>query len=644
MAARLPVLLLLAYAGSFGGAALGGQLPGFDDHPGQLFRFHHLLQRGPAPWAWNPDWWAGVPEFQFYPPGYFYLAAIPVWLSGGHLSPLLAWQALMWIAWLAPGLASFALLTRLMGSSWLALPGALVVLTLSADLTSGVEGGLRTGMLPARLGWAGLPVLGLVLQGRSTVRALGLAAGVLAVTVLVHPAHAPAAVALGVASAAVDEGPCPRRVGRLLLLLGLAALLTAFWTVPLLTRLEHMHALAWGTFAPLATLRSHPLLTGLIPLAAAGLCLSRTREERRLAVWPWIAWMLVGLDALVLAPLRVAWLPPDRASDGAWLAVVLAAGLSVGRGLHAIEHRLRVPVWSAAALTTAALMALGAAWGPTLTRWPTADAWPSQALVEQQLRLPTLWEALRQSPPGRTLFLRSGVPLAHGEAWWRPHSHVTALAPLYTGRPMVHGTFTHFAPTATLVYRGTLSRAPVTLLAEHLDGHQLFGVPLEHLTLAQLRPYLDRLGVSVLVAWDEDRPRLARLEADPEVRRLTTAGPFVLYTWGRAPRVPEPVAGAPGRWRFVPDGPAAGWTTARVSYYPLWQAWQGGQRLESRRGPFGDLEIRLRSATEPVDLTYEPGVPEKLGVLLSAAGLVLWGAALWRRGARGGRSASLTPP
>ena len=32
--------------------------------------------RGPAPWTWNPDWWTGYPELQFYPPGFAYAGAV----------------------------------------------------------------------------------------------------------------------------------------------------------------------------------------------------------------------------------------------------------------------------------------------------------------------------------------------------------------------------------------------------------------------------------------------------------------------------------------------------------------------------------------------------------------------------------------
>ena len=66
------------------------------------------------------------------------------------------YQALLWLAWVLPGAATYVLLRRLLGDPWLALPGALMALTLSAGCRSGVEEGLRWGLVGARLGWGAL--------------------------------------------------------------------------------------------------------------------------------------------------------------------------------------------------------------------------------------------------------------------------------------------------------------------------------------------------------------------------------------------------------------------------------------------------------------------------------------------------------
>src|SRR5256712_10643215 len=141
----MPMLALTGHA--IGILSFGFSPPAFDDHPGQLYRLWHVVTRGPAPWAWNPDWWAGYPELQFYPPGFAYAGALLQRASVNALSVSAADQALVWIAYLAPGLTAFLALARLLRSGWLALPGAFVALTLSAGPTSGVEGGVHIGMI-----------------------------------------------------------------------------------------------------------------------------------------------------------------------------------------------------------------------------------------------------------------------------------------------------------------------------------------------------------------------------------------------------------------------------------------------------------------------------------------------------------------
>src|SRR5207253_89419 len=163
--------LLLVYGIAFGHAALGGGLLVYDDHPGQLYRLHHALAFGPAPWRFDPGWWAGYAELQFYPPGLAWLGWLLHQISWGALGAEAAYEVLLWLAWLLPGLTTFALLSRLLGNGWLALPGAFVAMTLSAGSRSGVEEGLRWGLVAARLGWSLLPLLGLSLirwvDGRS---------------------------------------------------------------------------------------------------------------------------------------------------------------------------------------------------------------------------------------------------------------------------------------------------------------------------------------------------------------------------------------------------------------------------------------------------------------------------------------------
>jgi hypothetical protein len=626
-AALAPLALLLVYALLFAGAALGVSPIAFDDHPGQLYRLWHVVELGPAPWAWNWGWWTGYPELQFYPPAVACAGALLHAATLGTLEVAAAYHALVWVAYLAPGATAWILLSRALGG-WLALPGAFVALTLSLWplLTSGVEGGVHVGMVPARVGWALLPLLASTLarwsEGTAMFPARGVAVLVAAV-VLTHPAHLPAAVVL-VGLAAVAAPVRWRRVVAATAALGVAALVTAFWTLPLLLRLEATRALAWGALTPTAlrdTLLAHPLVVALLVLAVAGGRLARGASERLLARFPLAMAVVVTLDAVVLEPGGLRWLPADRVQDGFWLALVLTAGLGAGRLLDRLAGRLALADAPAGLAGVAVAVALSLAGHDTLTLWPRPAAWPTHASLERGLRLPALWATLRGAPPGRALFVRSAVPLVYSTAWWRPHTHVTALAPIQTGRGIVNGTFTHPSPVAALVYRGDPGPAPITELVERLDGRTLFGRPLPALDAATVDAYARRLRVSAVVALDEDVPHLPALADSTVFVTRRSEPPFVIWL-GTAAALPEALG--PGRWRARLGAATDGWAPAGVAYYPLWRATAAGATLQTRRGAFGDLEVRAPAGTTMVELAYGPGVAEWTGVALSGLGVLVW--------------------
>jgi hypothetical protein len=627
-AALAPLLVLLAYALAFASAALGVSLIAYDDHPGQLYRLWHVIDNGPAPWTWNEGWWTGYPELQFYPPAFAYAGAVLHVASLGVISVPAAYQALVWLAYLAPGVTAWALLARMLASGWLALPGAFVALTLSLwpTLMSGVEGGVHVGMVPARLAWALLPLLAAVLarwlDGVTAFPARS-AVPIVAAVALTHPAHLPAAVVL-VALAALAAPDRARRLLAALAWLAVAALVTAFWTVPLLARLDDTRALAWGALTG-ASLRdalvAHPLVPVLAALAIVARVLARTATERLVARLPWAMGAIVALDAGVIEPLGLRWLPADRVLDGFWLALVLAAGLATGRLLERLVLRHALPAAATALAAVAATIVLSLTGHDTLALWPRASAWPSYASLERGLRLPALWTALRGAPAGRVLFVRSGVPIVYGTEWWRPHTHVTALVPRLAGRAIVNGTFTHPSPIAALVYRGDAGRGPITELVERLDGRSLFGRPLQELDAATLNAHARRLGVSAIVALDEDLPHLAGLADNLTFATRRSEPPFVIWLGAPAP-LPQPLGS--GRWRMTVAAAPDGWTSAGVAYYPLWRAAAAGRSLPTRRGRFGDLEVRGPAGTTVIELGYRPGVAEWTGLALTAIGALAW--------------------
>ena len=628
-----PLALLLAYGVAFAWAALGFSLIGFDDHPGQLYRVWHVVTRGIAPWAWNSGWWTGYPELQFYPPGFAYVVALLHFGSWGALSVAASYQAFVWIGYLAPALTVWLLLRRVLGEGWSALPGAFVALTLSAGLASGVDGGVQTGMVPARLGWALLPLLPFTLAGwMEGARGFPWAmVPLLAGVALIHPAHLPAAVVLVLVAAFVTVRRRRVALGHVTIALGLAAGLTAFWTVPLLVRAEHTRALAWGSLSP-REMFSHPLALALVVLAAFDVLTwlrSRSRASPTaalLAVFPWAMVIVVCVDAYVLEPLGVRWLPADRVADSAWLAFVLSAGATTGRLMASVAGNRR-RFRGALALAAVAVAVAIALPSRALTLWPRASEWTRYETIERGMRLDALWSTLRAAPAGRVFFVRSGVPLVYGSDWWRPHSHVTAMTPLTTGREIVNGTFTHPSPVAALVYRGDAGRGAIRELVERLDGRRLFGRDLDALDADTFNRYADRLGVSVVVALDEDLPHLGALRDNAVFARVPSSPPFLIYT--RRSAVPLPREITAGHLRLPVDSTHDGWLPARIAYYPLWRATSEGRPLPTRRTAFGDLEVRSPGPGTTIDLIYERGPAETAGVMVTTLSVVTLAVIWW---------------
>lgn len=621
----MPLAILLMYGIGFAARGPGFGVLAFDDHPGQLARLTHMIREGPAPWAWNAGWWGGYAEMQFYPPGWFYLGAALSWISFGGIAPSMAYQILLWVTYLAPGVAAYVVLRRLLGDGWAALPGAFVVLTFSGDPAggnaSGVEGGVHIGMVAARLAWALLPCLAFALaawtsRGGRFPRA---AVVVLAAIVLTHPAHVPAALAILLGAAFVS--PAPRAVMQALVAAAAAVVLAAFWLVPLLARIAETRALAWGS------LGRSDIVTPLGAILVAAALLAMTRRQG--GAWTaiihalWLGILAVAVIHLIVEPLGVRFVPADRVADGVWMLLFLAAGLGLGAPAQLIGRR--VPSFVAAAVVIAVLVT-GSLPARALALWPNAADWPDHARLARGLRLEDLWRALRQAPPGRVLFIRSGVPLVYGTQWYRPHSHVTALTPFLAGRDIIGGTFTHGSPVAAFVYRGDAGPAPVTQLAERLDGRTLFGRPLDALDPAVFADHAGRLRVAAVVALEEDAANLGFL-ADSRYRRRVLP-PFLLFVARDAPPSVRPVGG--GRWAVDLDGTSA-WRSTGMAYSPLWRAEHARQPVPTRRGLAGDLEVSVPEAARAVDLAYGPGLPEGLGLLASTLVLAALGVDGFRR-------------
>jgi hypothetical protein len=638
----LPAAVLGIYALAFGYRALSGGLLVFDDHPGQLYRLHHALTIGLAPWRLNPGWWAGYAELQFYPPGFAWLGALIHYASLGSLGADRIYQLLLWIAYLLPGATTYLLLRRVLGGGWLALPGAFLALTLSAGSRSGLEEGLRWGLVSARLAWGLLPLLALALLRwvEGSGRASLWAAPLLAAIIITHPAHAPAAGALILLAACRRALPRRARIKTALFLLVAGVGLAGFWLIPLLAHLDMALPLAWGdnSLGVITHLfKDVPAL--IILLGLYGLALARAfrgdatphAQKWLLALAPTM-FLLVLLDAAVLTRLGVLWIPPDRLLDSFLLSLVLGAAMSLSQPLTIREGFY----WLLTPALLAALLGPGSG-EPLASLWPKSGEWPKYTEVVGGTRLDDLWTMLRQAPPGRILFIRSAVPLTYQPEWWRPHSHITALTPMESGRAILNGTFTHPSPIAGLLYTGSAENRPIRLLVERRDGVTLFGQPLQGLSERQFNGFGEALGISVVVALDEDEGRIPFLSDNPAFTKPAVIGFFKVYL-ARGPRpIPEPSGSQ--TWLIRLASHPAGWLKSGMAWSPLWRADSAGKRLPVRRDGFGMLEVEVPPGAELIRIEHRPGAAELAGLTLSFAAIIALPIA-WRRQ----RAAGVKPP
>jgi hypothetical protein len=201
---------------------------------------------------------------------------------------------------------------------------------------------------------------------------------------------------------------------------------------------------------------------------------------------------------------------------------------------------------------------------------------------------------------------------------------------MFTGREIINGTFTHPSPVAGLVYTGSADNRPITRLVERLDGNTLFGQPLETLTPAVYHPLAERLGISTVVALEEDRGHLPFVETNSRFSSPRQVGPFLVFALKE--KIPTPEFIGPRHLILTVRGGHVGWAPAGIAFYPHWHASDRERRepLALRADGLGMLEVNIPAGQSgKVDLVYRSGSWESVGVVLTALALLLWGGAAW---------------
>ncbi len=461
--------------------------------------------------GWSMDWYAGFPILYFYfPLPAMTIVALDVFLPYG-----VAFKVVTVAGLVALPFAAYYLIRCLGFSRPIAtvagVSGATFVFMESHTIFGGNIAATLAGEYSFSWSLAlSLVYLGLVVKGAREGTGFSVkAAVVLALTALSHLITTLVIVLVTLPVLVRRQGWKPVTYAW-----SLGFAITAFWSVPLLARVQDFTAdMNWNPVEGWDKVLPREML----PIVALGIAGLVWAALRRYPVAPmfFMAWMPITgyflLDYLELTKLYNARLLPYW-----YVSMYLMAGVAVGLAIMEVARRVRFTratvVWgtAAAALFFLAAGGVGLSFAPGWARWnykgyEGKEAWPEyEALLA---RLDTL-------PPGRVMWEansdlnRYGTPMALMLLpYWTEGRHPSMEGLLFES---ALSTPFHFLNAAEVSYRPS---NPI----RGLDYHTFqFERSLQHLPL---------FGVDYYVAFTDE----AKERADLELTRVLTSEPFSVF-------------------------------------------------------------------------------------------------------------------
>lgn len=678
------VLGLALVAWLAAGAYATGDLFIWGDHPGQFMRFWYPLSTSLPRFGrvvdWNPLWYAGYPELQFYPPGYILLGLGLNFLTLGLLSPERVYSLIPSIALALPVFTAYAFLRRTLaplGGPASRVAGIVAgLLALSFTPMWGGTNAVPIGMLGERLAFGLAPLVllaGWRLVERPAGRRLAVASALLAAVALLHPFHAPALVlAVGLYAtgrrllmrvrrqteavagpAGQGDRPEPAHPGRRAWLAGwllLAGGLIAWWALPLLVR-QSPYAASLVRASPAQTqdwLWFSPT-PALLVAALPALTLLAHRDWRIQATTAALALLIPAIAlgiwfdyAVLFQILGVTSLDPIRFIAEYYMAILLLTGAAAGALCTA--YLWRAPLLAAALLVLFAVKlapVAPVAWRDVHDRARIAPETTKSYLLGHPA-FAGLWEALRDDPArdGRALFTSYYLQVAWDDGRMTPTA-IKAMTPYFTGREIIGGTFSHWSPVARLLWVGDPWARLLPERVELEDDRSLFGIPWEQMTDAALVEAAQALAVTTIVVDADDVNARAMLDAAPHFRRFWDNGYFFLYhveadppSWIAAHAATAQLTQrSPRQWRVAVEEAQPGATlTVKMAPYPLWRAEVAGRPLTIHADRYAAQWVELPvGGPYTVTFSYREGWPEWAGLILTVLGLLAMAALLGGR-------------
>jgi hypothetical protein len=646
------------------------------DHPGQFMRFwyplaHAIPESGHWLWgviSWNPTWYAGYPEIQFYPPGTTLLGILLHYLTLGRLSAEQVYNFIPALAFVLPlftcyaflryALAPLGRLPSILGG----LCAGLLAISLK-PMWGGIDGVL-IGLMGERLAFGFAPLV--MLAGwwfveRPSPRSLAITSMLLAILLLLHPFHAPAVVvAVALYSAFHIEWRTTtslpplrvRLIEKFAWLLGwvlFAVGLVAWWLVPLLAhytpyaaglvRATTDQVISWFDAGRLEWI----WLTALMALMLLA------HQNRRIAgtvsVIALLAPLLVGgilfNDQILLARFNITMLDPIRFIAEYFLALLLLTGCAVAAITSSFLWRIR---WLATICTIVVIVTLRPyvelAWNDVRT---IMDVAPTSLLsnIRQHPAFNGFWDALQNDPTqGRIFFVSNYLQLTWDDGVVTPTT-INSMTPYFTNREIVGGTFSHWSPVARWLWVGDPRAELLPAQVESGDNRQLFGKPWEEITAEQLAADLTRLNVTTIVVGANDQKAREMFDASPHFAYYWHNDHFSLYHLASNDGLWFEASGASAtliertarRWVIdIRNAEPNALLQLRQAHYPLWQATVNGNNIPIWATPESLQLIQLPAEDAyTLEVAYREGTAEWTGLAVTVGSILIAAPLIFRR-------------
>lgn len=631
----------------------------YGDHAGHYFlawfAMHIAIPEQMQIAAWMPHWYAGYPVLQFYPPGAVLLAASLRAATLQQISPELAYQLVIFIAYSLPGFTFYYALRHLRFDVLTAFAGGAFGLVFVAVF----DGTLAPfiGMTSSRIAFGLNPLVVVWLIAfaeRRGARYWFLATAALAAMILFHPYHPIGilfAVALYILFARL---PLVNISVRVVGVIAGALMLDAFWLAPLLAHSSsQMIPLLRTTFDQTWRELTAPGLYPFALLALVGLSIVReTLPTAQRAFILALAALVFLLGAFMLAvhvvlidSLGIYQIDPVRLIGEYYFALILLAAIGLGalarRAAAWWSRDARMRTILAASVVGIVCAAFAANFYYAHEKFfPRANDEPRFLQdARAQYQLDEFWQVLRATP-GRVWFTSYTTPLKKFGTEPFPTT-LAALTPLFAGRDMIGGTYSLWSPVAALMWVGELETRVLHGLAEETNDRALFGVSTEALSDELLLDWVQRFNVTTVVASEDDYQTRLFLDASLHFQSYYNNGLFYAYrvlnyenAWvqgvrANIDRVEYHGSAFSFHVRRANENAVA---RVKVAAAPNWRAQTSAeQTLAIERDAYGLIEIPLpRGRDYAVTLRYEMGMVERVSAVISfsALGAFLFGAAI----------------